>query len=182
MSFALQPLSSPVGREVVGLDISAEIAPETAKALHAAWLEHGFLLFRGIGTSPEVQLRLSRCFGELEPHSIPVFRHPDYARQQDVGAGPLLATIRLVMLVALPAYAGMAAVAHPLVAVLLGDKWGGRCAAAADPCDRDEHDDAADPVCACHQCARRAWCGAEECDNGQRDHASGFPDRLTLGP
>jgi O-antigen/teichoic acid export membrane protein len=48
-----------------------------------------------------------------------------YARQQDVGAGPLLATIRLVMLVALPAYAGMAAVAHPLVAVLLGDKWGG---------------------------------------------------------
>ncbi len=125
MSFALQPLSSPVGREVVGLDISTEIAPETAKALHAAWLEHGFLLFRGIGTSPEVQLRLSRCFGELEPHSIPVFRHPDYARQQDVGAGPLLATIRLVMLVALPAYAGMAAVAHPLVAVLLGDKWGG---------------------------------------------------------
>lgn len=78
MSFALQPLSSPVGREVVGLDISTEIAPETAKALHAAWLEHGFLLFRGIGTSPEVQLRLSRCFGELEPHSIPVFRHPDY--------------------------------------------------------------------------------------------------------
>ncbi len=48
-----------------------------------------------------------------------------YSRQQDVGAGPLLATIRLVMLVALPAYAGMAAVAHPLVAVLLGDKWAG---------------------------------------------------------
>jgi len=48
-----------------------------------------------------------------------------YSRQQDVGAGPLLATIRLVMLVALPAYAGMAAVAHPLVMVLLGDKWAG---------------------------------------------------------
>lgn len=79
MTFQLKPLSSPIGRDVTGLDISGEIAPETAAALHAAWLEHGFLVFRGIGTCPEAQLRLSRCFGELEPHSIPVFRHPDYS-------------------------------------------------------------------------------------------------------
>ena len=79
MTFQLNPLSSPIGRDVTGLDISGEIAPETAAALHAAWLEHGFLVFRGIGTCPEAQLRLSRCFGELEPHSIPVFRHPDYS-------------------------------------------------------------------------------------------------------
>ncbi len=46
-----------------------------------------------------------------------------YARQQGAGPEPLLATIRLVMLVALPAYAGMAAVAEPLVLVLLGEKW-----------------------------------------------------------
>jgi N-acyl-D-aspartate/D-glutamate deacylase len=61
----------------------------------------------------------------------------------------------------------------------------GNCGVGFAPCreaDRDVHDDAADPVCACHQCARRAGCGAEECDAGQRDHASGFPDRLTLGP
>lgn len=79
MTFQLKRLSSPIGRDVTGLDISGEIAPETAAALHAAWLEHGFLVFRGIGTCPEAQLRLSRCFGELEPHSIPVFRHPDYS-------------------------------------------------------------------------------------------------------
>lgn len=78
MPFTLRALPKPIGREVVGLDIESDIPAETAAALHAAWLEHGFLLFRGIGTSPEVQLRLSRCFGELEPHSIPVFRHPDY--------------------------------------------------------------------------------------------------------
>ncbi len=48
-----------------------------------------------------------------------------YARQQDSGPAPLLATIRLVMLVALPAYAGMAVVAQPLVAVLLGDRRAG---------------------------------------------------------
>jgi O-antigen/teichoic acid export membrane protein len=46
-----------------------------------------------------------------------------YSRQQGVGAEPLLATIRLVMLVALPAYAGMAAVAPVLVPVLLGEQW-----------------------------------------------------------
>ena len=47
-----------------------------------------------------------------------------YSRQQQEGVGPLLATIRLVMMVALPAYAGMAVVAEPLVLVLLSDKWG----------------------------------------------------------
>ncbi|MFN4020592.1 MAG: lipopolysaccharide biosynthesis protein [Erythrobacter sp.] len=51
-----------------------------------------------------------------------------YARQQgagkaDQGADALLATIRLVMLVALPAYAGLAVVAPVLVPVLLGEKW-----------------------------------------------------------
>ncbi|MFM7404290.1 MAG: lipopolysaccharide biosynthesis protein [Erythrobacter sp.] len=51
-----------------------------------------------------------------------------YSRQQsegatDWGASALLATIRLVMLVALPAYAGLAVVAPLLVPVLLGEKW-----------------------------------------------------------
>lgn len=52
-----------------------------------------------------------------------------YARQHaegaatDLGASALLATIRLVMLVALPAYAGLAVVAPVLVPVLLGEKW-----------------------------------------------------------
>ncbi len=53
-----------------------------------------------------------------------------YARQQgegqaDQGAAALLATIRLVMLVGLPAYAGLAVVAPVLVPVLLGEKWSG---------------------------------------------------------
>lgn len=46
-----------------------------------------------------------------------------YARMQQSGPEPLLATIRLVMLVALPAYAGMAVVAEPLVVTLLGPQW-----------------------------------------------------------
>lgn len=46
-----------------------------------------------------------------------------YSRSQSTGPAALLATIRLVMLVALPAYAGMAVVAPVLVPVLLGEKW-----------------------------------------------------------
>ena len=53
-----------------------------------------------------------------------------YSRQQgeglaDQGAAALLATIRLVMLVGLPAYAGLAVVAPVLVPVLLGEQWNG---------------------------------------------------------
>ncbi len=51
-----------------------------------------------------------------------------YSRQQGEGQGQLiapalLATVRLVMLVALPAYAGIAVVAPVLVPVLLGSQW-----------------------------------------------------------
>ncbi len=52
-----------------------------------------------------------------------------YARQQSAGGGTnegavaLLATIRLVMLVALPSYAGLAVVAPVMVPVLLGRQW-----------------------------------------------------------
>lgn len=53
-----------------------------------------------------------------------------YSRQQgeglaDQGTAALLATIRLVMLVGLPAYAGLAVVAPVLVPVLLGEQWTG---------------------------------------------------------
>ena len=71
MAFELRETGGGLGREVVGLDVTNGIAAETATALRQAWLEQGVLVFRGIGTSPEVQLELSRCFGELEPHPSP---------------------------------------------------------------------------------------------------------------
>ncbi|MFM7377772.1 MAG: lipopolysaccharide biosynthesis protein [Erythrobacter sp.] len=46
-----------------------------------------------------------------------------YSRQPELGAAALLATIRLVMLIALPAYAGLAVVAPVLVPVLVGEQW-----------------------------------------------------------
>lgn len=78
MDFEIRPVAGGVGREVVGLGLSGPITSGTAQALRSAWLEHGVLVFRGIGTSPEIQLELSRCLGELEPHPIEKFRLPGY--------------------------------------------------------------------------------------------------------
>ncbi|MBK8631170.1 MAG: TauD/TfdA family dioxygenase [Sphingomonadales bacterium] len=77
-NYHLQPLDARFGREVVGLDIESGLDAETAAALKHDWLEHGVLVFRGMGTSPEVQLKLSRCLGELEPHPIEMFRLSGY--------------------------------------------------------------------------------------------------------
>ena len=92
--FTAAPLPDGIGREITGLDIEREIPGETAAALRALWLDHGVLVFPRIGNSPEALLRLSRCFGELEPHPIPKFRHPDYPdlillTNQDGPTGPV---------------------------------------------------------------------------------------------
>lgn len=63
---------------VTGLDLGHPVPPATAGALRQAWLEHGVLVFPGLGTGPEAQLALSRCFGELEPHPIERFRMPGW--------------------------------------------------------------------------------------------------------
>lgn len=78
MGFELRELDGGFGREVVGLNVAGPIPAATAAALKQAWLDHGVLVFRGMGTSPEVQLELSRCFGELEPHPIETFRLAGY--------------------------------------------------------------------------------------------------------
>lgn len=43
--------------------------------------------------------------------------------QRDVMQGAFLKTVRLIMLVAMPAYLGLAVTAGPLVATMLGEKW-----------------------------------------------------------
>lgn len=78
MDFTVVDLPGNIGCEVVGLDVQGDISAEAAEQLRNLWLERGVILFRGMGTSPEVQLRLSRCFGELEPHPMERFRMPGY--------------------------------------------------------------------------------------------------------
>ena len=109
-----------------------------------------------------------------------------YSRQQgegqsDSGSSALLATIRLVMMVGLPAYAGIAVVAPVLVPVLLGRKVDRDRPAAADPGGRDGDADAADPVLARDQCARFSGDRAQGNDAGRGGDAAGILDRFQLG-
>ncbi len=65
-------------RKCWGSQLDGAVEPGTAAALREVWLDAGIVLFRGIGTSPEALLALSRCFGELEIHPIERFRLPGY--------------------------------------------------------------------------------------------------------
>lgn len=74
IELAVRPMA--IGAEIVNLETGSELEPRVRERLYQAWLEHGFLLFRGID-SIERQLAVSRCFGELEIHPVPEVRHPD---------------------------------------------------------------------------------------------------------
>ena len=78
MHFETKPLDTGVGAEIIGLDLGQPIDEATRHALYDVWLEAGILLFRGIGTSAERQLALSRCFGELEVHPVESIRLEGY--------------------------------------------------------------------------------------------------------
>ncbi len=78
MDIQIKNLPNGIGREVVGIDLDGEIPEALSAQLQAEWREAGMLLFRNVAKSPAELVRLSRCFGECEPHPIETFRHPDH--------------------------------------------------------------------------------------------------------
>lgn len=65
-----RPLSEAVGVAVTGIDATRSIPDAVQRELYDLFVRHGVLLFRGTGVSPEAHVRVSRCFGELERHSV----------------------------------------------------------------------------------------------------------------
>lgn len=79
MRFTVHPLGSALGAEIIGLDLTAPLDPDTVEALHRAWADHLVLLFRGQQLTPAQQIAFSRHFGMLDDHAaIPKFRHPEH--------------------------------------------------------------------------------------------------------
>ena len=74
MEFETRPLSGAIGAEVIGLDLDRDIDEATEAALNDVWLDAAIVLFRGVGTSNDRHLRLSRAFGELEVHPVETIR------------------------------------------------------------------------------------------------------------
>jgi taurine dioxygenase len=66
MHIETRALSPHIGLEVSGVDLERDLDTATQEAIRAAWIRGGILLFRDC-RSDEAHLRLSRCFGKLEP-------------------------------------------------------------------------------------------------------------------
>jgi taurine dioxygenase len=76
-----RPLSSAVGAEITGIDITADLDAPTVDAIKRAWQRHHILLFRGMPLSPDALVAFARRFGELDNHdATPFYRlesHPE---------------------------------------------------------------------------------------------------------
>jgi alpha-ketoglutarate-dependent taurine dioxygenase len=68
--YRTRPLSLSMGLEVMGVDLEQPLDAAWAGKLVELFTDAGVLLFRGAGTSNQAHVNLSRCFGELERHSV----------------------------------------------------------------------------------------------------------------
>lgn len=78
----------PIGAEVEGVDLSASLSTTVLEELRLAWLDHGFLIFRGQNLTPESHANFARHFGALDvypfmqavndhPNVIPIIKEAD---------------------------------------------------------------------------------------------------------
>lgn len=73
----LTPLSSALGAQVKGIDITHDLNDEQIGAIRKAWNEHHILLFRGVDWTPAGHIAFSRRFGDLDTHDATPFDRLD---------------------------------------------------------------------------------------------------------
>jgi len=79
MSLEIGRLSYPLGAEITGVDISKPLDEQIRRRIHAAFLEHSVLLFRGQSLTREQHIEFGRQFGEVDSQDeVPKYKHPDY--------------------------------------------------------------------------------------------------------
>jgi len=79
MTLQLRPLSSGLGAEVLGVDLSGEVSEQTFGEIEQAWRDNLILLFRGQTLNNEKHVGFSARFGPLDDHaSIPRLRDPEF--------------------------------------------------------------------------------------------------------
>ena len=71
------PLENGFGAEVRGVDCSRALAAAERQVVDALLLDHHVLAFRGQRLTPSQTVAFSRAFGELEPHVLSQYHHPD---------------------------------------------------------------------------------------------------------
>jgi taurine dioxygenase len=70
------PLTRHIGCEVRGIDLRDPVAPDAAKAIYRAWLDHAVLVFRGQQMTQEDLIRVTGIFGEFAPLGRPAHTLP----------------------------------------------------------------------------------------------------------
>jgi taurine dioxygenase len=91
-SFAVTPLTDRTGAEVVGLDFTRPIEPETRATLNRAFAEHHVLVMRDQRFAPAEFKVAAQVFGELQTHDKKerhVPGHPDvyYVSNDEIADG-----------------------------------------------------------------------------------------------
>jgi taurine dioxygenase len=77
MNVSITPLSNTFGAAISGLDLSGDIDAETIDFLNRAFLQYHVIAIRAQQLSVQQTVRLSQCFGELEPHVLDRYHHPE---------------------------------------------------------------------------------------------------------
>ena len=77
-SFTVTPLSAHTGAEVVGLDFTNAVDPDTRDALNRAFVDHHVLVMRDQHFSPDQFKAAVELFGELQPHHQKELHVPGY--------------------------------------------------------------------------------------------------------
>ncbi|MBW2279899.1 MAG: TauD/TfdA family dioxygenase [Deltaproteobacteria bacterium] len=67
-SLTIDPLNPVIGAQVSGADLCAPLSPDLAKQIHAAWLEHQVLFFRGQPLDFEQHKAFGRLWGDFHIH------------------------------------------------------------------------------------------------------------------
>jgi taurine dioxygenase len=78
MQISVARLSSAIGAEVTGVELTRPLEAEAVELLARALAEHCVLLIRNADITPEQHIAFSRQFGPLEGHVLAEFSLPDH--------------------------------------------------------------------------------------------------------
>jgi len=78
MTLKIERLSSTLGAEVTGVDLSKPVDAATRQALHDAWIEHAVLVIRDQELSPPQFQAAAELFGEVLEQQLKKFTLPEH--------------------------------------------------------------------------------------------------------
>ena len=80
MSLTITPLSSALGAQIDGVDLTLPLTEEQRTAIERALLEHQVIFFKNQSITPQQQARFAANFGDLHIHPI----YPNVPEQPEV--------------------------------------------------------------------------------------------------